>query len=37
MRIEWERKREETHFTCVLSATGDIVVTGTLRLGDIPG
>jgi 3-hydroxymyristoyl/3-hydroxydecanoyl-(acyl carrier protein) dehydratase len=36
IRIEWEPKGAETHFRCVLSATGDIAVRGTLRLRDIP-
>jgi 3-hydroxymyristoyl/3-hydroxydecanoyl-(acyl carrier protein) dehydratase len=36
MRIEWEPKGAETHFRCVLPATSDIAVKGTLRLRDIP-
>lgn len=36
LRIEWEQKRGETNFRCVLIESGDIAVTGMLRLGDKP-
>jgi 3-hydroxymyristoyl/3-hydroxydecanoyl-(acyl carrier protein) dehydratase len=36
IRIEWERKRDETHFRCVLAPSGDIAMTGMLRLDDKP-
>jgi 3-hydroxyacyl-[acyl-carrier-protein] dehydratase len=34
LRIEWEVKDGETHFSCVLPASGEIAVSGILRLGD---
>ena len=34
MWIGWERRGEEMHFSCVLPATGDIAMTGTLLLND---
>ncbi|HVA15608.1 MAG TPA: hypothetical protein VNF99_20345 [Stellaceae bacterium] len=37
VRIEWERKGDETHFRCVLPETSDIAMTGIIRLGDMPG
>ncbi|HEV8016827.1 MAG TPA: hypothetical protein VGP48_14910 [Stellaceae bacterium] len=36
LRIEWEPKGGETHFSCVVPASGEIAVTGILRLGDEP-
>jgi 3-hydroxymyristoyl/3-hydroxydecanoyl-(acyl carrier protein) dehydratase len=32
MRIEWKPARGEAHFRCLLVESGDIAVTGTLRL-----
>jgi 3-hydroxymyristoyl/3-hydroxydecanoyl-(acyl carrier protein) dehydratase len=37
LRIEWDLKDEETHFSCSLPASGEVAVTGILRLGDRPG
>jgi 3-hydroxyacyl-[acyl-carrier-protein] dehydratase len=37
IKIRWEQKGDETYFSCILSATDDIAVTGTLRMGNIPG
>ena len=36
MRIEWEQKSDGAHFRCLLSATGDIAMTGVIRLGHNP-
>jgi 3-hydroxyacyl-[acyl-carrier-protein] dehydratase len=36
MRIEWEHKSDGAHFRCVLPATGEIAMTGIIRLGNNP-
>jgi 3-hydroxymyristoyl/3-hydroxydecanoyl-(acyl carrier protein) dehydratase len=37
LRIEWDLKADEAHFRCVLTASGAIAASGTLRLGDQAG
>ena len=37
LRIEWEPKGHEIDFSCSLPASGEVAVTGILRLGDQPG
>jgi 3-hydroxyacyl-[acyl-carrier-protein] dehydratase len=36
IRIDWHEERGDTRFQCVLIATDDIALTGTLRLGGKP-
>lgn len=36
LRVEWEKKGADTHFSCILAASGDIAVSGVLRLGETP-
>jgi 3-hydroxyacyl-[acyl-carrier-protein] dehydratase len=36
LHIAWERKGEQTHFSCTLAASGEIAISGVLRLGDTP-
>lgn len=35
LRVQWENKGADTHFSCALAA-GEIAVSGVLRLGDTP-
>jgi 3-hydroxymyristoyl/3-hydroxydecanoyl-(acyl carrier protein) dehydratase len=36
LRIEWQRQSDGMHFRCVLPETGDIAITGIIRLGGEP-
>jgi 3-hydroxymyristoyl/3-hydroxydecanoyl-(acyl carrier protein) dehydratase len=36
LRVQWENKGADTHFSCTLAASGEIAVSGVLRLGDTP-
>lgn len=34
LRVAWENKGTDTHFSCALTASGEIAVSGVLRLGE---
>ncbi|HWE71654.1 MAG TPA: hypothetical protein VG328_00730 [Stellaceae bacterium] len=34
LRIEWDSKASDTRFSCLLAASGEIAVSGVLRIGD---
>jgi 3-hydroxyacyl-[acyl-carrier-protein] dehydratase len=34
LRVAWENKGADTHFSCILSDSGEIAVSGVLRLGE---
>ena len=34
LRVEWNNKGADTRFSCLLAASGEIAVSGILRIGD---
>jgi 3-hydroxymyristoyl/3-hydroxydecanoyl-(acyl carrier protein) dehydratase len=36
LRVEWEKSGVDTRFSCVLAASGEIAVSGVLRIGEPP-
>jgi 3-hydroxyacyl-[acyl-carrier-protein] dehydratase len=36
LRVHWENKGADTRFSCTLIASGELAVSGVLRLGETP-